>query len=120
VSSPPGAPGRIPGPGALERWRAEIRAGRRQNTAAQFDALQTAACWELIARERETNDDGSGARWAMDVARLRLAGHLGLDPTSKRGKALLQELRAAGRDERQGRMMSWAEQNAARAKEYAS
>lgn len=66
--------GTLPRLGALARWRAEVHAGGRQNTAADFDALHAAACEELAALECEALGDHGKARMFMDRALLRLNG----------------------------------------------
>lgn len=69
----------IPTVGALKRWHLEIRAGRRQNTLADFDALHAAACNEAAAYEALARGDHKRAQWFMDRALLRLHGCYG-DP----------------------------------------
>jgi hypothetical protein len=64
----------LPRLGALDRWRAEIRAGKRQNTVADFDDLHAAACNELYALECEAVGDHRAARYWLDTAILRLHG----------------------------------------------
>lgn len=63
--------------GALHRWRAEIAAGTRQNTARDFDDLQAAACNEVAAYEMEQRGDHRQAQWFMDRGLLRLHGCYG-------------------------------------------
>jgi len=89
----------LPRLGALERWRKEIRQGRRQN-GRPFDDLQAAACNEVAALECETRGDRSDAEWFMDRALLRLHGcyHEPDDGDKKNpgpGRRKLAELKAA-------------------------
>jgi hypothetical protein len=79
-----------PRPGALERWKAEIRAGTRANTIQAFDDLAAAAANEAAGLERLNAGDIHGARYFFDCARLRLLGCY-LHPGSDKAKALLKE-----------------------------
>ena len=90
---------RPPARGALERWRLEVRTGKRRNVAADFDALQAAACNELAAYEAHARGDYKRGEWFMDRALLRLHGCSG-DPDDEPrdgkagpGKRLIAELR---------------------------
>jgi hypothetical protein len=67
--------GEVPRLGALARWRAEIRAGKRQNTGEHFDALAVGACWELRALELEAAGNHAEARHCMDEAARRMLGY---------------------------------------------
>lgn len=60
--------------GALRRWRAELAAGKRKNTAGDFDDLQAAACNELAAYEAEQRGHIKDAERYMDRALVRLHG----------------------------------------------
>lgn len=99
MSSP--APPRL---GALARWRAELAAGKRTNTARDFDDLQAAACNELTALEAAATGDKYGARHFMDEALLRAHGH-GPFPSTTAGdrarREMLKNLRGEVRNERQ-------------------
>jgi hypothetical protein len=69
----------VPRLGALARWHAEIRAGTRRNTIADFDGLAAAACNEAEALAHAARGDEGEARRFMDRALLRLHGCFG-DP----------------------------------------
>lgn len=85
--------------GALDRWRQEIRTGKRQNTAADFDDLHAAACNEAAASEAWYHGDRKRAQWFMDRALLRLHGCYGSPDDETRdgkpgaGQRLMAELR---------------------------
>ena len=89
----------LPRLGALAQWRAEVAAGTRRNTTADFDNLHAAACCELAALEAEVQGDVRSALWFMDSALLRLHGCYGRPDDDTRdgkpgpGKRLLAELR---------------------------
>lgn len=107
--------------GALERWRDEVHAGRRQNTGACFDDLAAAAVWEISALEMEASGDQHTARAYFDMSLLRLHGHwLPLqDLHTVATKQLLTGLRGETRVAERQRRRTWLERNAATAMEYA-
>jgi hypothetical protein len=81
----------LPRLGALERWRAEIRSGKRRNDFKSFDGLAAAAGSELTARRLAAEGDWPGATWFLDRARVRLEDFWG-DPSSKTGWGILKRL----------------------------
>jgi hypothetical protein len=81
----------LPRLGALERWRAEIRSGKRRNDFKSFDGLAAAAGSELTARRLAAEGDWPGAAWFLDRARVRLEDFWG-DPSSKTGWDILKRL----------------------------
>jgi hypothetical protein len=85
----------LPQLGALERWRAELRAGKRGDPNRPFswvlDDLWKAACKETVALELERAGDFAGARQYLDWAAMCLLGH-DVDPGTPRGRQLLSRL----------------------------
>ena len=72
-----GQRGKLPRLGALAQWRAEVRAGNRENIARDFDDVAAAACWEVRAYELKQSGDLERGQYAMDTALLRLHGCYG-------------------------------------------
>jgi hypothetical protein len=81
--------------GALQRWRAELRSGKRGQLDRPFtwvlDDLWRAASKEMVALELEAAGDLAGAQHYLDWAALCLLGH-DLDPLTPRGRQLLNRL----------------------------
>jgi hypothetical protein len=85
----------LPQLGALERWRAELRAGKRGDPNKPFswvlDDLWKAACKETVALELERAGDLAGAQHYLDWAAMCLLGH-DVDPRLPSGRQLLSRL----------------------------
>lgn len=75
----------VPGPGALARWRRELRAGggsqhEDRPSTWRYDSLWTAACYEAAAEEYERQ----GLLSAADDYRFRAAEFLARTETGRR------------------------------------
>jgi hypothetical protein len=86
--------------GALDRWRDELRLGKRgeMNRPATWvlDNLWSAACKEAVALRLIEEGDLGGAQEYIDWAVLCLAGHQE-QPRTPKGRVHLQQLIAGTR-----------------------
>jgi hypothetical protein len=110
----------LPRVGALEQWRAEIRAGTRQNTGACYDDLAAAAAWEFRALQMQASGDSRTARDYLDLAFLRRRGHWVQlqDLYTNATRELLRHLCGESRIAKRRGRATWLERNAATAAEY--
>ena len=86
-------------PGALAKWRQELRGGKRGNpdrwTTWPLDDLWKAACKEAVAFESKAAGDAKGAEVYFDWAFLLLHG-CHEDPRTPAGRAALERLHPRG------------------------